>query len=195
MIIGFHGVKGSGKDTAAQYLIDNYGFQKIAFADKLKEAVANLFNVPIEKVDEWKEDREYEIPLTEVNLDIGGTVEYTYSWREFLQRFGTEMGRDTFGKDFWVNQWEDSLYKLSDFPDELNIVVTDVRFQNECHTIHRLDGIVFRIVRPGYSSDGHASEMRLPDIIMDGEIENSGTIEELHKDVETIYQETLQHAV
>lgn len=195
MIIGFHGVKGSGKDTAAQYLIDNYGFQKIAFADKLKEAVANLFNFPIEKVDEWKEDREYEIPLTEVNLDIGGTVEYTYSWREFLQRFGTEMGRDTFGKDFWVNQWEDSLYKLSDFPDELNIVVTDVRFQNECHTIHRLDGIVFRIVRPGYSSDGHASEMRLPDIIMDGEIENSGTIEELHKDVETIYQETLQHAV
>ena len=195
MIIGFHGVKGSGKDTAAQYLIDNHGFQKIAFADKLKEAVANLFNVPIEKVDEWKEDREYEIPLTEVNLDIGGTVEYTYSWREFLQRFGTEMGRNTFGKDFWVNQWEDSLYKLSDFPDELNIVVTDVRFQNECHTLHRLDGIVFRIVRPGYGSDGHASEMRLPDIIMNGEIENSGTIEELHKDVETIYQETLQHAV
>lgn len=186
MIIGFHGVKGSGKDTAAQYLIDNYGFKKRAFADKLKEAVANLFGIPLQEVDEFKTFEYY------VQVEPGVTG---LSWRKFLQRFGTEMGRNTFGKDFWVDQWEDSLYQIADFPNDVNIVVTDVRFQNECHTIQRLGGVVFRITRPGHEPDGHASEKRLPDILLDGEISNDSTIEDLHKDVEKVYQEVLEHAV
>jgi len=42
MVIGFTGRKGTGKDTAAQYFVGKYGFTKVAYADVLKEAAAEL---------------------------------------------------------------------------------------------------------------------------------------------------------
>ena len=44
MIIGICGLIGSGKDTVAQTLIDNHNFVKTSFADRLKDAVAVMFN-------------------------------------------------------------------------------------------------------------------------------------------------------
>ena len=43
MIIGFVGLIGSGKDTAADYLVNNRGFKRDSFAAPLKDAVANVF--------------------------------------------------------------------------------------------------------------------------------------------------------
>ena len=40
MIIGICGLIGSGKDTIADYLIRKHNFQKISFADKLKDSVS-----------------------------------------------------------------------------------------------------------------------------------------------------------
>lgn len=37
------GKAGSGKDTVADYLVNNYGFRKYAFADKMKEIISSLF--------------------------------------------------------------------------------------------------------------------------------------------------------
>ena len=44
MIIGICGLIGSGKGTVADVLVDEHGFQKISFADKLKDAVSVLFD-------------------------------------------------------------------------------------------------------------------------------------------------------
>ena len=43
-IIGIVGKKGSGKDTAGEYLIEKYGYVRFAFADKVKEVASALFN-------------------------------------------------------------------------------------------------------------------------------------------------------
>jgi hypothetical protein len=43
MIIGISGKMQSGKDTVADYLVNKYGFQRIAFAAKLKEIAKDLF--------------------------------------------------------------------------------------------------------------------------------------------------------
>ena len=43
MIVGFVGFIGSGKDTAADYLVNSYGFRRDSFANTLKDAVANVF--------------------------------------------------------------------------------------------------------------------------------------------------------
>jgi hypothetical protein len=37
----------SGKDTAADYLVEKYGYKKFAFADAPKIAVANKYNFPL----------------------------------------------------------------------------------------------------------------------------------------------------
>ena len=47
MIIGFTGVKQSGKDTAASFLVDELGFERHGFADKLKEAVAKKCEIAL----------------------------------------------------------------------------------------------------------------------------------------------------
>lgn len=174
-LIGFTGVKGSGKDTAGQFLVDK-GFQRIGFADKLKEAVANLFAIKLESVDKWKyheptnpESGVVHLDFVEVHIDIGGDIEYSYTWREFLQRFGTEMGRNTFGENFWVD------LALLDFPIR-DTVITDVRFDSEAARILKLGGRVLEIVRPGYEPDGHASEEPIDRDLLDGSILNDGPL-------------------
>ena len=42
MIIGLSGYAQSGKDTVAKVLIEEYGFTRIAFADKIREFLYDL---------------------------------------------------------------------------------------------------------------------------------------------------------
>lgn len=192
MIIGFTGNKGAGKDTAGQFLVDTCGFTRIAFADPLKEAVANLFGVTIPEVDLWKSG---EVTVELTRRDKAPQVEFLskmkiLTWREFLQRFGTEMGRNTFWQDFWVELWEDRVDVLG---KDVSIVATDVRFENEAYAVHKLGGIVVEITRPECEPDGHASEALLPRHTLDAQITNSGTLEDLQVDVFDLYKE-LQRA-
>ncbi len=53
-IFALSGFKQSGKDTAAEYLIKNHNFCKIAFADPLKDMVAVEYNIPREHCDDPK---------------------------------------------------------------------------------------------------------------------------------------------
>ena len=65
MIIGICGLIGSGKGTVSDHLVDTYGFEKISFADKLKDAVSELFgwNRPLLEGDtpgsrQWREEQD-----------------------------------------------------------------------------------------------------------------------------------------
>ena len=44
VLIGIIGKKYSGKDTAADYLVTNHNFTKMAFADPVKKITKELFN-------------------------------------------------------------------------------------------------------------------------------------------------------
>lgn len=50
MIIGFCGQAGSGKDTAADLLVKNHGFAKVALADPLKRICWDVFNFTEEQL-------------------------------------------------------------------------------------------------------------------------------------------------
>ena len=177
MIIGLTGKKNSGKDTAAKYLVENYGYERKAFADSLKKSVAALFEIPFEKVDEYKDDKGGTLPRVEVVVDVAsptrdedgnmadfghGTYQYSMSWREFLQRYGTESHREIFGYDFWVDQVlpyphrDTESYSLS----KEKLVISDVRFDNEALRVREYGGWVVEIVRPSLADviDTHASE-------------------------------------
>ena len=45
MIVGISGKMGSGKDTISDYLVRKFLGRKVAFADKLKELLVELFNL------------------------------------------------------------------------------------------------------------------------------------------------------
>jgi len=178
MLVGFAGRKGAGKDTAASFLIEQ-GYTRIAFADKLKEAVSNLFGIELDLVDAMKDYGRIDV----IHRDLF-TTELT--GRIFLQRFGTEMGRNTFGQNFWVDQWHDTWTALSVMePDKFHtgVVVTDVRFTNEALAIHQAGGYIIDIARSGYEPDGHASEEPLPSNIIDAYILNDGSLDDLREKV------------
>lgn len=154
MLFAFSGLKGSGKDTAASVLIEEYGFTRIAFADAVRE-LALIINPGV-----WADpDNDGQlVRLSDVVDKFGWDfTKRTYSEvRRLLQVIGTEGGRMLVGENVWV----DILAKR--FPDigsdDARYVITDCRFDNEVDFVRNHGGKLVWIDRPGLISDGHASE-------------------------------------
>jgi Deoxynucleotide monophosphate kinase len=186
MIIGITGLKNAGKDTAAQYLIDKYDFERVAFADTLKQAAAALFDVKPSYIENNKNDISFRVQLVKHYNSPGlkNATEYKseMSLRQFLQRMGTEMGREVFGSLFWVDQ----LDKKIDL--HKNYVIPDVRFDNET----TICDIIIEVHRPTVrTGDPHASEQGVSDDLIDFIVKNDGTVEDLHRKVEACLTEAL----
>lgn len=141
MIIGFVGFIGSGKDTAADYLVNNHGFRRDSFANTLKDAVAAVFGwdrILLEgRTKEAREWREQVDPWWSDRLNM---PHLTPRW--VLQQWGTDVCRNHFHDDIWIASLENKLRKTRD-----SIVISDVRFPNEIKAIHNAGGLVVRIKR------------------------------------------------
>lgn len=171
-IIGLNGKKGSGKDTAGEYLVQNYGYKRVSFAAPLKVSAAASLGLPPdpETFEEWKND-----PNAVLILEIDGIEEKRITVREYLQFYGTEGHRSVFGADFWTRQLIEALD-----PEEF-YVITDARFVNECSAVRDAGGTIVVIEREGTdSTDTHASEEDLPLELVDTVLANNGTIEDLY---------------
>jgi len=167
LIIGFHGKKYSGKDSAASALT-GLGWRRIAFADPVKDAVYRLNPLV------WHEGTAQELAalVDELGWDEAKRIPDV---RSYVQRMGSEVGRDLIGRNTWVNL---ALYNLA---PEGRYVLPDVRYPNESIALRALGGRVIRIIRPGLPDDGdtHSSEAGLSDELVDWTIYNNGTLETL----------------
>lgn len=177
MIIGLSGYAQTGKDTIAKYLIDNYGYRRIAFADPLREALYNLDPI----ISDIPEVPGVSLANAVDNLGWELLKQGSPQTRNLLQRMGTEVGRKMFGTDFWVYQAFKNV--LSDD----KIVFTDVRFPNEYAHIKSHFGKVFRVEKPGIEAvNAHISETALDNYDFDGILVNDGSIEKLHETVDLL---------
>jgi hypothetical protein len=141
MIIGFVGFIGSGKDTAADYLVNFHGFRRDSFAATLKDAVSNIFGWDRTLVEgRTNESREWRDQVDTWWADRLGIPHLTPRW--ILQQWGTEVIRNGFHNDIWIASLENKMRKTQD-----NVVITDVRFPNEIKAIKTAGGKVFRIKR------------------------------------------------
>lgn len=177
-LIGLAGYARSGKDTAAEALIE-LGYERRAFADKLKDLLAYLN--PIVEADAFEScdccGLQVEFERVNDHLRFGWEgAKNTYEIRELLQRLGVGA-REILGDTVWVDA------ALDDLPDSTKrVVVTDVRFPNEADAIRAIGGKVYRVERDGVGPvNGHVSETALDLYAFDGVIPNDGTVEDLHK--------------
>lgn len=121
ILIGLHGRRGSGKDTAFGFIKEwaegrNLSAVRRGFADKLKQSAAialGFVGDPDDAIVLMDELKLFgEITTTIPNQ----SVMYTIEGRKFLQLYGTEAHRDIFGDEFWV----DALLPMGnrDYPPE-----------------------------------------------------------------------------
>lgn len=183
MLIGLSGRKGSGKDTAALYLCSKYNFKSIAFADPLKESCQILFGFSHEQL--------YDLAHKET-LDPYWNV----TPRKIYQFLGTEVFRGSIqqvipgiGEDFWVRSTMQKLKHITSRTklDKVNVVITDVRFQNELDAIRNEGGFIIKLVRNiciSNSEDQHSSESIVDNLESDIVIENNSTLESLYESID-----------
>jgi len=207
MLVGISGYIGSGKDTVADYLITFKGFKRMSYAGPLKDAVASIFNWDRELLEgSTKYSREWRDTVDSWWAERLDIKHLTPRW--VLQQWGTEVGRRAFHDDIWIASIENQLRNIKD-----NVVISDCRFPNELKSIKNSGGITIRVTRganpvwhdsalqvsKGYYSNGykeaikvleehkvHASEYSSVGLDFDFYIENNGTIDELHKKIDSI---------
>lgn len=174
MILGLSGYAQSGKDTIANYLVKNYGFTKVSFADPIRKAL-HILNPKIDIADMRG------VPLATAVDGLGweNVKADSPDARELLQRMGTEVGRELFGKDFWVSQ------AMAKAGEHDNVVFADVRFENEVQAILGHSGAVWRVSKPGVEAvNKHTSETSLDNYKFDKHIHNIGSLEDLYSTVD-----------
>jgi len=141
MLVGVVGFIGSGKDTVADYLVNNHEFRRESFAGTLKDAIAQIFGWARTMLEgrtrEARLWREQVAPWWSEKL---GMPNLTPRW--VLQFWGTEVCRKNFHDSIWIASLENKLRNTQD-----NVVISDCRFPNEISAIHRAGGIVIRVTR------------------------------------------------
>ena len=185
-ILAFSGYARAGKDEAAKVLVDEFGFRRVAFADKLREmayaldpiVVANARYHGILPPDDYAGPvyaRLQEI-IDTYGWDGYKTSPFSDDMRGLMQRLGTEAGRDVLGNNIWVDAAFQNLH------DDSRIVITDCRFPNEAQAVVDRGGYVARINRPGIGPAGdHPSEHALEDWPFDFIVNNTAkSIPEYH---------------
>jgi hypothetical protein len=190
-LIGISGKSKSGKDTVGkiiQRLIHTKSselWEIKRFSDKLKIISAVLTGFPVH----YFEDQEFKDSEMEVEWDYiqdgflrkraedDDRKKYTY--REFLQRLGTDAIRNNLHDDTWINALFVNYHAGS------NWIITDLRFPNEADAIKSLGGIIIRVDRPLedrypeltksiLDNFNHESETALDNYEFDAVIDNNG---------------------
>lgn len=171
-LLGLTGRAGSGKDTAADYLVRHYGFIRASFAQPLKSMLERM-------LDDANVDYAYLYEPHLKNEPIPGLC--GVSARRMMQTLGTEWGR-ALHPAWWVFLLERQL-GLPDSPVHDRIVITDCRFPNEADWLHQHRGKLVRLHRDAASPvAAHESEAHIDDLFTYCDIVNNGDdIRGLHR--------------
>jgi hypothetical protein len=186
-LIGLCGKKSSGKTEVAKILknviqisleFNNYEFQEIAFADKLKEVASDLYDIPLDFFNHPKGK--------DATNDKWGI-----SPRVIMQKLGTEVSR-TIHPMTWIYHVESRVieYFGSEMYKKLILCVSDIRFLNEAQMVKRYNGSIWKINRPMLcKKDDHQSETELDLIDPEYIINNNGTIGELRINIHRVLKD------
>lgn len=227
-IIAISGVRNSGKSTTGGFLefllstpkfLHHYWIYKrfpnlklkgnwlnVSFAGSLKEMLAVLLRVPVEKFEDrdFKEnvfidfndltfhrrenldksrilsDSKFSRKVKEMSIDVRANL---LSIRQLLQYWGTEIMRRHLGDQLWSL----TTLKLAEIHD---LIISDMRFKVEAEMVKERGGIVIYIDRPGCEVGNHQSEREAFELYQEGKcdyvIHNNGTLEDLFEKCKNI---------
>jgi dephospho-CoA kinase len=183
MNIAICGLLRSGKDSVAAYLCANYGYSRFAFGDGLKDVCRRLY--PEEFVDGRKP-------------------------RALLQGFG-QMARSFGDGNVWVNECfrriggaaVDCENDNGNYAYPFRAVVTDIRQPNELERCRAEGYVIIRVNCPeklrflraqsagdtfSFADLQHDTETHVDTFAVDYDINNSGSLAELHVQINAVME-------
>lgn len=200
-LYGVGGYLRSGKDAFADRLVAEHGFTKLNMSDPLVEATGYLnpwIRLDLDVLILTEEDDSHWAYQAKAGTFVKWkallrSVGYVDSKkhqdvREFLQNLGTEVGRNMFDENVWVNIAEEKISKLR--ADGNSVVITGVRFQNELDMIFDGGGTSIWIARPGTEPipGGHSSENSLNPDLFERVIQNDSSLEDFLERTDIFHQ-------
>lgn len=175
-MVGIAGALNHGKNTLADVL-NTWLFkdkkQNVAFGAVPKQILRQVFPL-------WSVNHFHDRQLKEKVCPI-----YKISPRQAMTTFATDWMRNTLDKDFWIKRLELELENL--YLGAGQVVVTDVRFNNEAGYILKNGGIIFRINDPRKQiPTDEESEAGILDEHVTVDIMNDGSFEDLIETVKSL---------
>lgn len=166
-----------GKDTAADFLVEHFGFVKLSFAEPLKEAI---------RITHGYSDEQLYGSLKETTDSFWGETP-----RQTLQKFGTDALRMHYRDDIWIMSTQRKIIKHLEHGTP--VVISDCRFINEAQAIKNMAGHLIKINasfagRQFTQSSEHISEIEMSTFNgWDLTIDNDDTIEKYFSKVKGAY--------
>jgi hypothetical protein len=158
MIVGLSGSAGAGKDTAADVLVLNHKFVKVALADPLKRICREVFDFSEEQL--WGPSKFRNAPderylrkvVVQAGASVGKSTELPETTKEYLtlryalQQLGTEWGRDCY-HDTWIDLAMRTAKKLDKDDGYANYNARDGYWEEDKGWEPRFKGVVISDVR------------------------------------------------
>ena len=222
VIIQIGGFKRSGKDTISQMIANHYQLSgKLVdifhYADPLKQIAASIFDVSLEQLDEFKNNKtalivekkssileniEYEIKsetkeddifakqamiLLNNNLRNIKEFEKLTDFREILMKIGNEAIKPIFGNDVWHKIMWEKIEKS----EADIIIIPDFRFTVE----HIQNAVTIRIINDDITNDtDHPSETELIDFDFNMSIDNTN-YSQTQDNIDIICDSTIENLI
>jgi hypothetical protein len=165
LILGFCGPEKSGKTLSAHYLVNNYGFERVRFAEPC-EAMMRALGLTHDEIKGTDKDQPCAV--------LSGKTP-----AQAMQVLGTEWSREL------VNAWRRAIAPFQ------RVVVDDCRFLNEAAAIQLLDGILIGIKGRGVAME---AESFIPDMIIDNSGSPTELCDKLDALVEGLRSNTVRNA-
>ena len=186
-VIGVCGKGGSGKDTVANYLVEEYQFHRVAAADAMKVDLCKYLDMDLKTLESYKN----------IKLDLNdnaGNYIGEFSIRRFLQLYGMDM-RYRIADTYWLERSiQDKVKELGNTRITNYIVVSDVRFEIEFDWIKDNGGdVIYVDGRTGLTENQskHVSEQFVNTTAKDKcdmVIDNSKSLKNLYDQIEVIME-------
>ena len=157
-VIGLGHYSRTGKDTLANYIVEELAIlapgltvRKRSFAQKLKEVAHDLYgwcglqDADFYNVKENEHLRQEKLP----NIDLTPVEVWC------------KLGTDAVRNQVYQNTWSD--YLVRNLDDNSAVVIPDVRFPNEVEAIRSVEGVLVKVVRPGYEPLNTTADQALAD--------------------------------
>lgn len=155
--IGLVGNFGVGKSTFAKHIHKTLGYAIESFAAPLYAILWEL-NPIIGDAQEF-----YQILVSKTSLQMNISIEDAVDAvkrkypevRDWLKKLGTEIGRNIIGPEVWIDNHNNRTRNIQ------NVVIPDVRFENEIKYIEQYQGLIILVEEPTgyqYINSGHESE-------------------------------------